>query len=85
MFYDTLLWSSLGSLSAGFAGVLPGIRELRTIRPVSGSRDLPYGADSLMDSRTHVGRQLPHCSTPPWGGSHFCLQQDPHPTQHKRH
>lgn len=79
------VWSSPGYLSASAAGVFPGFRELRAIRPVSGCWDLPHGADSLVDSGAHVGRQLPHCSTPPRGGSHFRLQQDPRPAQHKRH
>lgn len=79
------LWSTPGYLSASTAGVFPGFRELCAIRPVSGCRDLPHGADSLVDSGAHVGRQLPHCSTPPRGGSHFRLQQDSRPAQHKRH
>lgn len=75
-------WSSPGSPSSSSAGIFPDSRVLPAIWPVSGSRDLPHGADALLDSGAHVGRQLPHCSTPPWGSSYFCLQQDPRLTQH---
>lgn len=74
--------SSLGSPGPSSAGVFPELRELRAVRPVSCSWDLPHGVDALLVSGPHVGRQLPHCSPPPWGSSCFCLQQDPPPTQH---
>ena len=71
-----------GSPGSSSAGVFPELTDLCAVRPVSGSRDLPHGADALLVFDAHVGRQLPYCSTPPWGSSYFCLQQDPPPTQH---
>lgn len=74
--------ASPGSTGSSSAGVFPELRVSCAVRPVSGSRDLPHGVDALLVSGAHVGRQLPHCSTPPWGSSYFCLQQDPPPPQH---
>lgn len=74
--------SSTGSPGPSSAGVFPELRELFTLRPVAGSRDLPDGADALLVSGPHVGRQLPHRSSPPRGSAYFCLPQDPPPAQH---
>lgn len=72
----------LGFAGPSSAGVLSELGDLRGAWPVSGSRDLPNGIDAILVSGTHVGRQLPHCSTSAWCSSYFCLPEDPPPAQH---
>lgn len=73
-----------GPPGAGAAGVLPERRELGDVRPHAGHRHLLHGADTILDTGAHVGRQLSHGGTPPRGRPDLRLQQDPQFTQHEK-